>query len=135
MHRERRHFDALGINIILVGMGTLKQAELFRKVHGITFTIICDPHKNLYRAYQLHSAGVTGIVSPRVLISGLRALGKGHLPGVPAGDVLQLSGVFIIDVNAVIRYAHYSKNIADHPSAGELLRDIYRLGIHSGGAE
>ncbi|MBF0466367.1 MAG: redoxin domain-containing protein [Nitrospirae bacterium] len=123
MHREKELFDALGTQIILVGMGSVKQSESFRKNHGLTFKIICDPHKHLYKVYELFSAGLTGIASPKVLVHGMRALVRGHLPGVPVGDIFQLSGVFIIDRTSTIRYAHYSKDIAGYPPAEELLNE------------
>ncbi|MBF0520139.1 MAG: redoxin domain-containing protein [Nitrospirae bacterium] len=121
MHREREHFDALGTQIILVGMGGVKQSELFRKNHGLTFKVICDPHKHLYKAYELFSTGLSGIASPKVLVRGMRALVRGHPPGVPVGDVFQLSGVFIIDRTATIKYACYSKDISEYPPVDELL--------------
>ncbi|MBF0344010.1 MAG: redoxin domain-containing protein [Nitrospirae bacterium] len=127
MHREKGQFDSLGTKVILVGMGTPKQAESFRSSYNLPFKIICDPHKSLYKAYGLLKAGITDIVSPKVFISGLRALGKGHIPGVPVGDVSQLSGVFIIDKDSVVRYAHYSRDIADYPSAVELLQEASRI--------
>ncbi|MBV6341654.1 redoxin domain-containing protein [Candidatus Magnetobacterium casensis] len=125
MHGERRLFDALDTRIVLVGMGTPRQAESFRKAHGLTFTIICDPHKHLYKTYGLLKAGITDIVSPKTFISGLRALGKGHLPGVPVGDVMQLSGVFLIGKDSVIRYAHYSMDIADYPAVADIIQKGY----------
>lgn len=104
-------------------MGTPKQAERFRKNHAPSFTIICDPHKILYKAYGLHAAGITGIISPKTIIRGLAALGRGNLPGLPSGDVFQLSGIFIIDKNMVIQYVHYAKNISDNPSIDEIIRE------------
>ncbi|MBF0539789.1 MAG: redoxin domain-containing protein [Nitrospirae bacterium] len=125
MHRDKGRFDALDTKIILVGMGTPGQAESFRKKHGLTFTIICDPHKTLYKTYGLLTAGITDIASPRVAISGLRALAKGHLPGIPVGDVFQLSGVFLIDKDSIVRYAHYSRDISDYPSATDIIQKGY----------
>ncbi|MCG6553795.1 MAG: redoxin domain-containing protein [Candidatus Magnetominusculus sp. LBB02] len=122
MHRDKARFDALGIRIILVGMGSPKQAEAFRKNHDLSFTIICDPRKILYKAYGLIEAGITGIVSPMTIIRGIGALGRGHLPGLPSGDIFQLSGIFIIDSNMVVRYAHYASNISDTPSTEEIIR-------------
>jgi hypothetical protein len=61
------------------------------------------------------------MVSPAVLLKGLKALSQGHTPSLPQGDVMQLSGVFLIDTAGNIRYAHYSKDPSDHPSIETLL--------------
>ncbi|MBF0555976.1 MAG: redoxin domain-containing protein [Nitrospirae bacterium] len=123
MHREKDRFDSIGVTVILVGMGTPRQAEAFRKNHAPSFTIICDPRKILYKAYGLSQAGITGIVSPKTIIRGLGALRRGHLPGLPSGDIFQLSGMFIIDKNMVVRYVRYAVNISDNPSIDEIIRE------------
>ncbi|MBF0517921.1 MAG: redoxin domain-containing protein [Nitrospirae bacterium] len=124
MHAEKNRMEEFGITVILVGMGSPKQAEAFRTDHKLTFVIICDPRKRLYEAYGLHKAGITGIVSPKTIIGGLRALGRGHLPGLPSGDIFQLSGTFLIDKHMGLLYAHYAVNIADHPSVDEIIGQL-----------
>ncbi|MEO5360640.1 MAG: redoxin domain-containing protein [Nitrospirota bacterium] len=123
LHTEKDSFTALGTSVILVGMGTPKQAEAFSINHTLSFTVICDPRKILYKAYGLLEAGITGIVSPKTIIRGIRALGRGHLPGLPSGDIFQLSGIFIIDKTMVIRYVHYARDISDNPSVEQIIRE------------
>ncbi|MBF0555530.1 MAG: redoxin domain-containing protein [Nitrospirae bacterium] len=127
LHREKDRLEGLGIKIILVGMGTPKQAEAFRKNYSPSFVIICDPRKVLYKAYGLIEAGITGIVSPKTIMRGLGALGRGYLPGIPSGDIFQLSGVFIIDRDMVVRYCHYARDISDNPSIDEIVRQASAL--------
>ncbi|MBF0473618.1 MAG: redoxin domain-containing protein [Nitrospirae bacterium] len=127
LHRKKEQFEGLGIKIILVGMGTPKQAEVFRKNHSLSFIIICDPRKILYKAYGLIEGGIAGIVSPKTIIRGLAAVGRGHMPGLPSGDIFQLSGIFIIDRNMVIRYVHYSKDMSDNPPIDEIIRQASAL--------
>jgi len=104
-----------------VGQGTPDQAEAFRKQFSLTFPIICDPGKKLYRIYGLGRSSVSRMVSPGVLVKGLKALSRGHTPSMPQGDVMQLAGVFLIDTAGHIRYAHYSKDPSDNPSIETLL--------------
>ena len=128
LHRSRSQFEDMGFQVVLVGLGTPDQAEAFRKQFSLSFPIICDPEKKLYRIYGLGRSSVSRMVSPSVLLKGLKALSRGHTPSIPQGDVMQLAGVFLIDTAGHIRYAHYSKDPSDNPSIETLLalKDIIR---------
>ena len=121
MHRSKAQFEDNGFQIILVGLGTFDQAEAFKKRFSLSFPIICDPEKKLYRAYGLGGGSVAGMVSPAFLFKGLKTLSKGHTLGIPQGDIMQMPGVFLIDTSGNIRYAHYSKDPSDNPSINTLL--------------
>ncbi|UCF87346.1 MAG: redoxin domain-containing protein [Nitrospiraceae bacterium] len=121
MHRAKEQFSLAGFNVVFVGLGTPEQAEQFIEEFSLAFPIICDPHKRLYRMFDLGRSSVANLASPVVLFRGLRALSQGYSPGVPRGDVLQLPGVFLIDTEGNIRYAYFSKDASDHPSVDTLL--------------
>jgi peroxiredoxin len=121
LHRSKSQFEDMGVQVVLVGLGTPDQAEAFRKQFSLSFPIICDPEKKLYRIYGLGRSSVSRMVSPAVLFKGLKALSRGYTPSVPQSDVMQLAGVFLIDTAGNIRYAHYSKDPSDHPSIETLL--------------
>lgn len=127
LHRSKAQFDDNGFQIVLVGMGTPDQAEAFKKQFSLSFPIICDPEKKLHQTYGLGRGSVASMVSPSLLLKGLKTLSRGYPPGVPQGDVMQMPGVFLIDTSANIRYAHYSKDPSDNPSIGTLLalKDIF----------
>lgn len=111
-----------------MGLGSPDRAEAFKKQFSLSFPIICDPEKKLYRIYGLGRSSFSRMVSPAVLLKGLKALSRGHTPSVPQGDVMQLPGVFLIDTAGKIRYAHYSKDPSDNPTIETLLalKDIVR---------
>ena len=121
MHRSKAQFEDNGFQIILVGLGTFDQAEAFKKRFSLSFPIICDPEKKLYRTYGLGGGSVASMVSPAFLLKGLKTLSKGHTLGIPQGDIMQMPGVFLIDTSGNIRYAHYSKDPSDNPSINTLL--------------
>jgi hypothetical protein len=68
------------------------------------------------------------MASPVFWLKGLKALSKGHKPGIPRDDIMQMPGVFLLDTSGNIRYAHYSKDPSDNPSIGTLLalKDIFK---------
>ena len=128
LHRAKEQFKNMGVRVVLVGLGSHDRAETFRKQFSLSFPIICDPEKKLYRIYGLGISSVSRMVSPAVLLKGLKALSRGHTPSMPQGDVMQLGGVFLIDTAGHIRYAYYSKDPSDNPSIETLLglRNIFR---------
>lgn len=120
-------FHQAGASIVLVGLGTTDQSERFKAEFNLKFPIICDPKGNLYEAYGLKRVGALGLVSPLLILKGLGAMADGHAMGVPQGDVRRLSGVFIIDTQGQIRFAHRGKNPADNPETDDILRSLSAL--------
>lgn len=122
MHKERRQFEEAGFQVVLAGLGRAEQAEKFRAEFSLSFPIICDPQKELYSMFGLGRGTVRTMASATVLIRGLRAMYQGYTPGIPHGDMMQMPGVFLIDIDGNIRYAHYSKDPSDHPPVDSLLK-------------
>jgi len=121
LHRSKAQFEEIGFQVVLVGLGSPDRAEAFKKQFSLSFPIICDPEKKLYQTYGLKRGSVARMASPVFLLKGLKTLSRGHLPGVPRDDVMQMPGVFLIDTSGNIRYAHYSKDPSDNPSIETLL--------------
>lgn len=121
LHRSKTQFEDNNLQIILVGLGTPDRAESFKKQFSLSFPIICDPEKKLYKTFGLGRGSVASFASPALLLKGLKTLSRGQTLGMPRDDVLQMPGVFLIDTSGNIRYAHYSKDPSDNPSIGTLL--------------
>jgi len=121
LHRSKTQFEDNGFQVVLVGLGTPDRAEAFKKLFSLSFPIICDPEKKLYQTYGLGRSSIVRMASPALLLKGLKTLSRGHAPGVPQGDVMQMPGVFLTDTAGNIRYAHYSKDPSDNPSIETLL--------------
>jgi peroxiredoxin len=121
LHNAREQFKEKGFQVVLVGLGTAEQAGEFKEEFSLTFPIICDPQKELYRQFGLGRGGVSSLASPVVLLRGMRAMARGYTPGIPREDVMQMPGVFLIDKDGEIRYSYYSKDASDHPPVDSLL--------------
>lgn len=124
MRRQKNHFAETGAQVVLVGMGTVEASAAFKEKFDIPFPIIADPNRKLYQAFDLKRMRTFGFFSPTMMIKGVSAITKGHRIGVPQGDIRQLPGVFVIDAQGRIRYAHYADNPADHPDAGTILEAL-----------
>ncbi len=121
LQRTKAQFEENGFQVVLVGLGTPERAEAFKQQFFLSFPLICDPEKKLYQIYGLGRASVADMASPTFLLKGLKTLSRGHIPGMPRDDVMQMPGVFLIDTSGNIRYAHYSKDPSDNPSIETLL--------------
>ena len=121
LQRAKAQFEENGFQVVLVGLGDPERAEAFKQQFSLSLPLICDPEKKLYQIYGLGRASLTGMASPVFLLKGLKTLARGHMPGIPRDDVMQMPGVFLIDTSGNIRYAHYSKDPSDNPSIETLL--------------
>jgi alkyl hydroperoxide reductase subunit AhpC len=135
LRQAKSRFDNIGAQIILVGMGDREQTEIFRRTFAPEFSIVCDPERRLYQAFGLKRAGLFQMASPSMFVKGMKALGSGVGMGLPQGDVLQLSGVFIIDTQGTVRFTYHAANPADHPTPEELLSALSRIEQKDGSAE
>jgi hypothetical protein len=82
---------------------------------------VADPDKALYAAFGLERGSGGQLVSPAVFSAGLRAILKGNGIGLPVGDVMQLSGEFLVQYGRVL-FAHRARHTGDHPSLDEIAR-------------
>ena len=54
-------------------------------------------------------------------------MAKGHIMGVPEGDVRQLPGVFVINTDGQVEFSHYAENPADHSDPDAILEILHSL--------
>jgi len=125
LRRAKERFDKAGVKVLIVGLGTPEQSEEFRKKFQVPFTLISDHEKNLYRAFGLKQMSPLGFFSPSMIIKGFSAMAKGHVMGVPEGDVRQLPGVFVINTDGQVEFSHYAENPADHPDPDAILEILH----------
>jgi peroxiredoxin len=121
LRREKAKLDEAGLQVVLVGLGTRAEALDFIRRFGVPFPIIVDPEKHLYRTYGLKRASFMQLVTPEILLKGLKSMREGHLPGRPQGDVQQLPGAFVINQKGYILLSHFAQNAADHLSVDEII--------------
>ena len=121
MRRNKKSIEKAGAQVVLVGMGTPSESAEFAAKFNISFPIVADPQKKLYRRFELKQMSTLGFFSPSVALKGAAAIVGGHGIGRPQGDVRQLPGVFIINTAGQIVFSHFSNNPADHPDAKTIL--------------
>jgi AhpC/TSA antioxidant enzyme len=117
---KRSAIAAQGTGLVLVHMQTDTAASALFARYGLQdVPRISDPGRQLYEAFELSRGSLAQVAGPRVWLRGLLSLFKGHVPGVPEGDVLQMPGVFLLN-NGRIERAYRHATSADRPDYCEL---------------
>ncbi|MBI1333045.1 MAG: AhpC/TSA family protein [Armatimonadetes bacterium] len=109
-------------NIVLVSMGKVSEAAEFKSKMEIPQTIISDPNKQLYEAFGLRRGSVSQIVSPTVARRSIAAFKAGHRAGMLKNDPWMMAGVFRVDPDGEVSFAHYASDIADNLPGEEIAR-------------
>ncbi|MEE8484700.1 MAG: redoxin domain-containing protein [Nitrospinota bacterium] len=77
------------------------------------FTMLSDPEENLYELYRLETS-VAGFLNPANIVTGVKAMTSGFMPGKIEGSVTRIPGDFLIDAEMKIQTAFYGNAIKDH---------------------
>lgn len=97
----------------------------YQERHQWPFTMLADPDRRAYHAFDLKRLSWFRIFSPATLMLYLKLLREGVTRAPYAGDdIYQSGGDFLIDREGKLFYAHRSQNPADRPSAQSLLQAI-----------
>lgn len=119
MRDDLRDWRARGINVALIGNGTVGFAEAFREDFDLEGPVLVDPDLHAYRAARLRR-GAAAVASPRVFRDTARALRSGARQDGVQGDAWQLGGVFVIAEGGELRYAFRSTTAGEHAPAKKI---------------
>lgn len=65
---------------------------------------------------------ISGLLSSKVLLGGLKAFSSGHRQRGVQGDAMQLGGAVVIGPDSQVYYYYRSNQAADHPPVGEIIK-------------
>src|SRR5690349_11311167 len=104
LRQRYTEFQAAGVEIVVVGMGTPAQTREYIAAEGLPFPLLSDPRRVAHRAYGVMRGTLRQLaLSPRVWLHSVTASAAGHKQTAAIGDTAQLSGTFLIDRGGVIR--------------------------------
>jgi peroxiredoxin len=127
LRRNQKRFEKAGGNVLLVGMGSPAECTEFKCRYGVPFSMVSDPEKKLYQAFELKSMSPWKVLSPTLVVKGMAAVARGHGLGLPVGDVRQLPGGFVVDRKGKIVFSRPADDPAGHPSVEEILTALKSL--------
>lgn len=107
-------------------MGSPDQARAFRAAFDLPFALLCDPDRISYRAFGLLRVNPFREARPSTIQRYLAANAQYGGSSLTSGqDPLQLGGIFVIDRQGTVCYAHYALRIADYPAIPTLLAELH----------
>ena len=121
MRREKARMDAAGLQVLLVGMGTLEESDRFRRRFQVPFPLVCDSHQDLYRALAIPRGHANQVLGPTMMVRGLGAMLRGNLAGKPVGDVMQMTGTVGVGTTGEVWYVHTGTSAADYATVDQIL--------------
>ena len=111
---------ARGAELVVVGNGAAHFAAAFREEMGLDGLLLVDPDLRAYRAAGLRR-GRAEVLSPRLPLNAIRALGRGFRQQGVQGDPWQLGGVLVIRPDGALAYRHVSREAGDHAPVGDVV--------------
>ncbi len=128
MRQHYSEFQAAGVAVVVVGMGTPVQTREFIAAEQLPFPVLSDPRRLAHRAYGVMRGSLRQLaLNPRVWVGGVTATAAGHRQSETIGDPTQLSGTFIIDRAGIIRLADRADASSDYTPPATLLAAIAQL--------
>jgi peroxiredoxin len=126
VEKHLAEIEQLGGQVLAVSFTPAAKARPFLEKHPLSVTVLCDPNREAYRAFELGQTSWLRILNPLVLIKFLGIMLRGWLPFRPdqGEDLMQLGGDFVLDAQRRLVYSYRSADPADRPSAGELLQAV-----------
>lgn len=125
MDRAREDFRAAGVELVLIGQATPRQAAHFRRRQGIELPVLADEERTSYKAIGAKVGKLTDLVGPKVLAKGtLTALRTGSMQGRTVGNPAQLGAAAIIAPPGQIVWSHIAQDAGDNVEPEELLAHV-----------
>ena len=120
LHRAREQFQ--DANLVLIGMGTPRQATWFANKFAPGMTVLADEARASYKALKLKVGSGNDLVGPKSVVAGLRhGRRSGVVQGRPVGNVKQLGGSLVVAPGGEVLFEHRSTHAGDTAEVDELL--------------
>jgi len=122
LHRDRDAFAKAGVELVVIGQGTPRNAQAFKDDHGLDLRLLVDPKRVTYRAVGAKKASVGELLGPRVVLRGLRAAASERVvQGRTIGHPAQLGGVLVVAPGGEVVWAHLANDAGDNPPNEQVL--------------
>ena len=113
------------MKVLALGQGKVRHAERYCGRLAPSIDCVTNEDDAIYRKYGLQERDFLEYIKNffKETRDGLRAASRGHMQGVPTGNVSMMPGTFIVDTEGIIQAVHYNKSAGDHPDISQLLAD------------
>ena len=109
---------------MIVTFESMQAASAYSRKSAITWPVIIDEQRHLYKRYRMYRASFWDIWGPSTWWVYFKQLLKGNLPQRASGDIHQRGGDVLIDDKGIIQLHHVGKGPADRPSVAVILNVV-----------
>jgi peroxiredoxin len=117
-------FSSRGVKIVVVTFANDFLARSYVEDTGLTWPLLIDGDRTVYRAYGMLSASFWDVWGPKTWLVYARELLKGRHLEKSADDIYQRGGDVLIDPQGIVRLHHIGSGPADRPAVEEILKII-----------
>jgi peroxiredoxin len=107
--------------VVLITFTRPRNLRGFRRRLGLTYPVLADEARSVYRAYGLGRGSWRRVWGMRTMRVYGRLLRAGRRPRLPSEDTLQLGGDFVVDPEGRVAYAYRSAGPDDRPPVDDLI--------------
>ena len=128
MALSKSEFDRRGVSVVIISFAEPSRLAPYQEQHRWPFTILADPQREVYRAFELKRFSWFRVFSPPVLKLYFKLRRRGLTQEPYRGeDIYQSGGDFLLDSAGKVLYAYRGRSPADRPTPEKLLQEIDRL--------
>jgi peroxiredoxin len=121
----RQDFKTAGVDLVLIGQGTPRQAAEFRRRQGIQLPVLADHDRVSYKAAGTKVGGVTDLFSPQTVAKGLLATARTRRTQTrTVGHPSQLGGTLAIAPDGRVVWSHLAQDASDNAPPEEILAAV-----------
>ncbi len=125
MDGARQDFKTAGVNLVLIGQGTPRQAAEFRRRQGIQLPVLADHDRVSYKAAGTKVGGVTDLFSPQTVAKGLLATARTRRTQTRTiGNAAQLGGALVVLPDGSIPWSRMAEDASDNAPPEEILAAV-----------
>jgi hypothetical protein len=117
-------WEAYHVSIVIVSFEDELFVRRYRDESGISWPVVSDPGRELYRQFGMERASLGQILNWRSLRGYLGLVfGRRRAVKMPTNhDYLQLGGDILVDPTGIIRLAHRSETPEDRPKLADVMQ-------------
>ncbi len=121
MQQAAPTLEALQIRVVVVTFEGPDAARMYAEETGISYPILVDETRALYRAYGLERAKSRHLIGPTTLRAYAEEAWRGVWPRIPVADPRQQGGDVLIDPEGIVRFHHVGAGSGYRPRLSVIL--------------
>ena len=124
MRDQEEKFKKLNVKIVVVTFEANLLSRRYVEETALTWPLIIDETRELYRSYGMLSASFWDIWGPKTWIAYLKEIIRGQKLKKSEADVSQRGGNVLIDPDGIVQMHHVGTGPADRPDIEIILKII-----------